>query len=268
MGEIGVVNTEPTMVVGPDGPQALARGILEAWESSLVVHVRGVGKRPDLFDFWDRMTKRIGTPVELAEDATAGDRDHQRTGERWMEVRFDPRIPNAYRHSSNAQPLHTDGSYIPGFPSTLMFCVSSAMSGGETIFLTNADLVGALEACRPNLLERLWEVPVPHRRSGDSRTECVLRRGLDGEILLNWNYYCIDRSAGAEAVTLAEEFFAFLRDEPRVQESCRPVLLEPGEAVLWKDDRVLHGRNAFDATHTSQRWIWKCAVDVGVTVTR
>jgi hypothetical protein len=142
------------------------------------------------------------------------------------------------------------------------------MSGGETTFLTNNDLVRLLESRRPDLLERLWEVPVPHRRSGDSRTECILRRGLDGDILLNWNYYCIDRSASVEAAKLAEEFFAFLRDEPDVHASCLPVLLQPGEAVLWKDERVLHGRNAFDATHRSERWIWKCAVDVGVPAVR
>jgi hypothetical protein len=34
--------------------------------------------------------------------------------------------------------------------------------------------------------------------------------------------------------------------------------------VLWKDDELLHGRNGFKATQTSERFIWKCAFDVGV----
>jgi alpha-ketoglutarate-dependent taurine dioxygenase len=265
MGPLGVVEAEQTSA--PEaGERDLAREILQAWESSLVVHVKGIGARPDLLEFWDRMTQRIGRPVELGEDATVGDRDHQRTGQRWMEVRFDPTIQNAYRHSRSAQPLHTDGSYIPGFPSTLMFCVSSAPSGGETTFLPGTDLVQILDARRPDLLQSLWSVPVPHRRSGDERTECILRRNKQGDVLVNWNYFCIDRAASREATDLAEEFFAFLRDEPAVNAASLPVLLRPGEAVIWKDDRVLHGRNAFQAMEASQRWIWKCALDVGVPV--
>jgi alpha-ketoglutarate-dependent taurine dioxygenase len=212
------------------------------------------------------MTERIGTPVQLAEDATAGDRDHQRTGQSWMEVRFDPKIPAAYRHSASAQPLHTDGSYIPGYPSTLMFCVRSAPTGGETVFVPNDDLLRLLEKRRPDLLERLWAVPLRHRRSGDERTECILRRDSDGAVLVNWNYYCVDRSFGTEASQLADEFFAYLHDDSAVTAAFLPILLQPGDAVIWKDDRVLHGRNAFHATHDSDRWIWKCALQVGAPI--
>ena len=35
-------------------------------------------------------------------------------------------------------------------------------------------------------------------------------------------------------------------------------------AVTWKDREVLHGRNAFVASAASERFLWKCAVDVGV----
>ena len=49
-----------------------------------------------------------------------------------MDVRYDSNIKDAYRHSSNPQPLHTDGSYNPDFPNaTLMCCISNSASGGN-----------------------------------------------------------------------------------------------------------------------------------------
>jgi alpha-ketoglutarate-dependent taurine dioxygenase len=243
----------------------VAQRILDVWRTSLIVHVRGVGVRDDLFAFYDHVIEQVGTPVEIAEDATVGDREHQRTGQRWMEVRFDPAVPDAYRHSANAQPLHTDGSYIPAFPSaTFMFCVSAARQGGETVFLTGESLVDILDRRQPELLTRLVTQPIRHLRSGDQRTEPVVRWHEDGHPLLNWNYYCVDPNASEGVRELSEDLFAFLANDPEIGESVVSVNLQPGEAVVWKDDRLIHGRNAFLAENVSERFIWKCAVDVGV----
>ena len=75
----------------------------------------------------------IGTFLHIAEDAREKDRSKGRTGEVWCEVRNDSSIKNAYRHATIAQPLHTDGSYIPSYSSSIMACVSSAAVGGEPI---------------------------------------------------------------------------------------------------------------------------------------
>ena len=207
---------------------------------------------------------RIGTPVALAEDVTIGDRDHQRSGEIWMEVRYDPAFTDAYRHSANAQPLHTDGSYIPDFPNaTLMACVANAGDGGETTFIHADDLVAALAADQPDLPEALSTTPLPHARSGDRRSEPVIDRS--GPVtLLNWNYYCVDRNATPAERALADRFFAYLQTSPLVRSHLLAIKLGPGDAVTWKDREVLHGRNAFVASAASERFLWKCAVDVGV----
>ncbi|MFN5704247.1 MAG: TauD/TfdA family dioxygenase, partial [bacterium] len=111
------------------------------------VFVLKANKRPNnIKSFYESIFKHLGTPVPLAEDVKLGDRGSQRTGEIWFEVRYDPKHPDAYRHSSNAQPLHTDGSYIPNFPSsTLLACEANAGSGGETTFIDSKDLVEILE---------------------------------------------------------------------------------------------------------------------------
>lgn len=253
------------VLIDPADLERAADAILEAWKDALVVHIRPtapVGE--DIRAFYDQLLPRIGTPCLLAEDVRAGGRDVQRTGELWMEVRYDPAFPDAYRHSPAAQPLHTDGSYIPSFPNaTLMCCVHNAGVGGETTFIAGKDLVAVLEAEHPELLRELQAMTIPHARSGDHRAEPVIRQE-GGDLLLNWNYYCVDPQAPAEALELRQRFFEFLRDSPGVKASLKAVKLAPGDGVTWKDQRVLHGRNAFVANEVSERFIWKCAVDIGV----
>jgi alpha-ketoglutarate-dependent taurine dioxygenase len=236
-----------------------------AWEdpATKVIVLRATEKIADPRVFYDNHFGLIGTPAALAEDVTVGGRDEQRTGDIWMEVRYDPSHPDAYRHSSNAQPLHTDGSYIPTFPNaTLMACVANTGEGGETTFIDAKDVITALSAEDPNLLVALTNRPLPHARSGDRREEKVIVVKHD-EVLVNWNYYCVDPDIDQEGRAIADRFFEFLGTSSRIKDLTRPVKLMPGDAVTWKDRQVLHGRNGFVATKESERFIWKCAIDVG-----
>lgn len=246
------------------GPGDVAREVARAWPQAKVIHVKGVRPQGDLREFYTRMFDRIGYPLELAEDATIADRNAQRTGEVWFEVRYDPSVPDAYRHSANAQPLHTDGSYIPNFPNSgFLACQAMTSDGGATTFIDAIDLVAALREEAPDLLERLESTDLPHSRSGDRRVERSIRWNGD-EPLVNWNYYCVDPAAGGDAQALREAFADFLRTSAAVQSHTRRVKLAPGEAVLWKDDRVLHGRDSFNPERTGERFLWKAALQVTV----
>jgi alpha-ketoglutarate-dependent taurine dioxygenase len=243
-------------------PSDCAKALADAWPAGLVFHLRGVRPPADLRDFYGEMVDAVGDAAGLAENAMLGDREHQRTSEVWFEVRYDPSVPGAYRHSSDAQPLHTDGSYIPSFPNAgLLACVAQTSDGGETVFLDGATLVDILERNAPDLLQQLRSVPVPHHRSGDRRTAPVLREE-DGEFVLNWNYFCVDDACGPDVMELRQRFFDFLDQDHEVAANVVPVKLSPGEAVIWKDDRVLHGRNRFNPRQVSERFFWKAAIDV------
>ena len=253
-----------TVSLDPGDLATAAAQVREKWRHDLVVAIRAAVPISDVRATYDELLPRIGTPHFLAEDVRIGARDVQRSGELWFEVRYDPAFPDAYRHSPNAQPLHTDGSYIPTFPNaTLMCCVANAEQGGETVFLGAEALVAILEAEAPDLLDALQTVTIPHARSGDRRELPVIRCEA-GTLHLNWNYYCVAPDVGATVAALRERFFGFLRDSPGVRQALVTVKLRPGDAVLWKDERVLHGRNAFVARDTSERFLWKCAIDVGV----
>jgi alpha-ketoglutarate-dependent taurine dioxygenase len=254
------VPLDPTDLAGS------ARRIVEAWRDSLILSIRPTAPvAPEhVRDVYADLLPRMGTPHYLAEDARIESREAQRTGELWFEVRYDPTIKDSYRNSSNAQPLHTDGSYIAAFPNaTLMCCVTNAAEGGETVFITAEDLFAALSTEDPALLAALETTNVPHARSGDRRSYPVIRREA-GELRLNWNYYCVAADAPPEVQALRERLFAYLRDSPGVRRAITPLKLGPGDAVVWKDERLLHGRNAFEATSVGERFLWKCAVDVGV----
>lgn len=249
-----------------NGQQA-CENLVSAWQNdpnAKVFVLRAKKRLENVQSHYESFFPSLGTPRSFAEDVTVGDRNNQRNGQIWMEVRYDPKFPDAYRHSSNAQPLHTDGSYIPGYPnSTLLACVVNAGVGGETTFLDLPDLITILETENPELLQQLRTVVVPHSRSGDSR----ITRILEGEgkaARIYWNYYCVAKDANTLAREVADKFHEFLGSSAEVKRRTLAVKLGPGDGVLWKDDELLHGRNGFKATQTSERFIWKCAFDVGV----
>ena len=239
--------------------------LLEAWQNHKVIHIRIPDLIPEnVLEYYNNLLPQIGTSYALAEDVRFGNRTQQRTGKVWMEIRYDPTYINAYRHSAKSQPLHTDSSYISNSPNaTLMCCVANASEGGETVFLDAELLVKILQTENPELLSDLQKITVPHARCGDSRNLPVLRRE-QGSWCVNWNYYCVVPDADASVLKLRETFQQFLLNSPGVLEGLVPIKLQPGDAVIWKDSKLLHGRNAFTARTKSERFLWKCDINVGV----
>jgi len=250
-----------------DNAQKICTLLCEQWRHDdlkvFVLRGESQSQQTGAREWYEGLFPFIGTPAHLAEDVRSGDREHQRTGGIWMEVRYDSRFPDAYRHSARAQPLHTDGSYIPTFPNaSLMTCIANTAEGGETTFIDSPVLIQVLRREAPELLDELLSTPVPHARSGDRRDEPIIRQVGD-RTRVNWNYYCVAADATSTARDLAETFHQFLLDSPGVKAGTQTVKLWPGDALLWKDAEVLHGRNAFVPTRESDRFLWKCAVDVG-----
>ncbi|MEM7324837.1 MAG: TauD/TfdA family dioxygenase [Actinomycetota bacterium] len=205
--------------------------------------------------YYDRVVELVGTPMDAAEDYVDG----QPTGDRWSEIRYNSDVPDdvAFRHSKNAQPLHTDASYVSSPPQVMWFyCDNAAPSGGETVFVSGRSLVAELAESRPELFDRLINQVVTYEKAGDARTRPIIEIDDHEAVDLNFNYYCADAQQGTDGLSLNETFFRYLQqDLPR--ELVADIGLRPGDAVAWWDDRVLHGRNAFEAVQTGDRSIWK-----------
>ncbi|WP_345126415.1 TauD/TfdA family dioxygenase [Hymenobacter antarcticus] len=240
-------------------PAVLAAALRAALGSAKVVYLRGLAAWLPAAEwpaFYEHLTEATGQCLRLDEDFAQGS---ARTGHKWIEVRYDAAIPDdaAYRFSKNAQPLHTDESYLSQ-PAEVMFmhCLVQAPAGGETTFVDADVLWQQLQARNPALAARLLDQPVRFAKAGDSRHLPIIARTPAG-LRLNWNYHCVDPAESPATHALARDFRQFLLDHVADTPAETAIQLGPGEAVAWWDDQVLHGRRAFRAAATNDRFLLK-----------
>ena len=246
-------------LAAPQPSAQVAAALRAALGSAKVVHLRGLAARlpaTEWTGFYETLTEATGQCLLLDEDYTQGS---ARNGHKWIEVRYDAAIPDgaAYRFGKNAQPLHTDESCLSE-PAEVMFmhCLVQAPAGGETTFVDADVLWQQLQAHAPALAARLLGRPVRFAKAGDARHLPVIAHTPAG-LRLNWNYHCVDPAESSENHALAHEFRQFLLDHINDTPAETAIQLAPGEAVAWWDDRVLHGRRAFRAEATNDRFLLK-----------
>jgi alpha-ketoglutarate-dependent taurine dioxygenase len=248
------------LAIRPGQPVAeVAAALRAALGSAKVVHLQGLAASQPAAAwaaFYDALTEATGQCLHLDENYAAGS---IRTGQKWIEVRYDAAIPDdaAYRFSKNAQPLHTDESYLSEPAEVmLMHCLVQAPAGGETTFVDADALWPLLQQHAPALAARLLDRPVRFAKASDARTLPIIARTPAG-LRLNWNYHCVDPAETSENHALAADFRQFLLDHISGTPAEIALQLAPGEAVAWWDDQVLHGRRAFQAVATGDRFLLK-----------
>ena len=238
-------------------PVEAAKVLKEALRKYKVIKVVPEWYLGDLRGFYDVFTAELGDPINIGEDFT---QEGAQTHEKWLEIRYDAEIPDmaAYRHSKNAQPLHTDESYISDPADIMLFySINKAIKGGATTFVDGPGLIEYLKENNPELLDKLMSTDVRYRKAGEERTEKIIDIKEDGLIHFNFNYYCVDPNETEANRALNKEFFDFLQNYVAHSHMVEQVTLNPGEAVLWWDELVLHGRTSYDVKKTNDRFIWK-----------
>lgn len=239
----------------PSTPE-VGRRVVDACRHARLVVVRAGAQRASRREFWDEALAGQAGRVPVDEHYGTG----KQTGALWTDVVFDPSRQHTYRHSSSAQPLHTDGSYLDDPPPViLMVCARPAPKGGATIFLDGLELVRRLRNDRPELLPPLTSLPMVFGKAGSQATTTVIGPGSLPR--LRWNFHAIQRPMPDETEAVASAFQAFLHDlmERAVP---IPITLQHGDAVLFHDDLVLHGREAFRATAPGDRCLWKAGIRI------
>lgn len=242
----------------------LVRSVINKWmiDKNKVFHLVSDIKKDNIRNFYEKFGNNIGKYHMLAEDVKLGDRSNQSANKIWMDVRYDSNIIDAYRHSSNPQPLHTDGSYNPKFPNaTIMCCIKNSASGGETIFLELTKLVEILKNDESELLEFLFNEEIIHERSGFINKKKILSLE-DKKLKINFNYFCVSKKNSKKSLLNIRKFFDFINTSKKIKENITAVKLQEGEAVFWKDSEILHGRNSFIPKKNSDRFLWKAAIEI------
>ena len=144
---------------------------------------------------------------------------------------------------------------------TILICEAAASEGGATTFINNIDVANALRDHNHELYEFVTTTKIYHERSGDETYDFIINP--DNDYRINYNFYCISQSKNLpEHLNKINLFQEFLLKDEGIKQATIPVKLMPGEAVFWKDDRCLHGRNSFNPKIESERFIWKCAIDI------
>jgi alpha-ketoglutarate-dependent taurine dioxygenase len=232
--------------------------VKQAVLNNRVVHL--VDFKPDMpvHDFYSHLSETIGKIHAADEDIATG----QAANNRWIDITYNPEIPDRYRSSNTRQPLHTDDSYVELHGEeavNFFYCASRAKLGGATTFIDLPALVECLKLDgEDQLLNDLLTTDVPHEKGGMRKVRRCLYEDGEGGYLANFNYFCLDRAnTTPEAIDVAERWHKFL--ETRVMEAgiIIPVQLQVGECVFFHDDRVMHGRNAFFAEYPGQRSLIK-----------
>ncbi len=238
-------------------PRDLAARVRGALTTVKAVHITGV--RPKIIDlrwFYEEVQDGIGVALRIGEDAKSG----VPTGERWIGIRYDSSMPDRYRHARVAQPLHTDYAYTRDNPElALMYCVRQASRGGESIFVDAEDVVTLLKTLDPPLLAELQAREVAFVKAGRGKLDRVITRDERGT-LLTWLATCVDREQAAEVRDMAARFARFVACHVETSPHVVAIRLAPGEAVVWHDRRVLHGRAAFEAREDGDRLLWKSGI--------
>lgn len=193
------------------------------------------------FDYYKNLANKIGKLALMEEDLTTGNKN----GNYFTDIKYPVSFTSSsYSHSNTRQPLHTDGSYESNSPSITFFgCLKKANYGGATIFIENDFLVEVLKFYDKNLLHELLKTKVVFYKGNDFKNNFI----IDRNNLLNWNYHRCDN------IPLTEKFHKFLEDIVIKGGLVDQIILNEGDALFFKDNMVLHGRNSF----LGERWLIK-----------
>ena len=163
-------------------------------------------------------------------------------------------------HSENGQDLHCDGTLfaIGEIPTTILHCEQIAVSGGETtaldavaafvlLLLNDPDAADAL--LHPESLKRTATLGTFESHIGPAfrifEGEVQSRLTLDNTA--DWNY-------GFERVPHLERAVSFIQDLAQPSSPYfRRFQLHNGQGILMANDKILHGRTAFQNSHTVRR---------------
>jgi len=175
--------------------------------------------------------------------------------------------PNASAYTSMGLELHTDLAnwrYPPDIQ--LLFCLKSAVTGGDSVFADGFRVAADLRAADPVAFGLLATQPVEYRfhdASCDIRTRATpIEIDRDGNLQrIRFNNWLRGATVFPEAIlepmyAAIGKFWRMLR-APRYQLHLR---LRPGDLIAYDNHRVLHGRAPFDAS-SGERHLQGCYIN-------
>ncbi len=183
-----------------------------------------------------------------------------------FDVRAEPE-PINLAYSSVALPLHTDNPYRDPAPTVqILHCLMPAADGGATRLADGWAAADQLRSEAPDAFDALSTTVVRFRFNGEPGVDLMAERpildvGPDGvlrSIALNHRSLVTPLSG-----QLAASFAQLVR---RLDANAIELTLQPGEAIVFDNRRVLHARRGFDPT--AGRHLQGCYIDIDALASR
>ncbi len=174
---------------------------------------------------------------------------------------------------------HTDDPYrYTPSGASILHCVEASSFGGDSIVVDGFGIAADLRDDEPDMFDLLTETSVPFIRH---RTESV-DQGEDVHLLAHGPIISLDRDYEISGIRFHERslspldvapeimgdyYRSLIRFAKDVNDPSRAVVfrLQPGEAIVYDNQRVLHGRTAFGAPDGSEeagrRHLRLCTID-------
>lgn len=231
---------------------ALRKVIFKAVDEGSVAVFRGAGKVLSL-DQWSQFLSR--------DCGFLHDRRHYNFSaslelKDWWEISYQPEKAISYAYSKTRQPFHNDNAWFSDPAEVNMFYMKKqAREGGVNMFYPLPRLMSDLQAEEPALLHDLCHVPVVIKKGeGEhfNRTTIIVP-GPDARVF--WNYHRTEKPDDA-INQLCEAFRAFL-EKKEATKSVERVHSASGDAFLFHDQKILHGRTAFTAEEPFERVLYQ-----------
>ena len=186
---------------------------------------------------------------------------------RWFEVRAEVN-PTNLAYTNLGLQAHTDNPYRDPVPTLqVLACVENSVEGGESSVVDGFAVAEALKAENPDGFRLLSSCPARFEYAGSKGVKLRAKRpmielGPDGEMIaIRFNNRSLAPVVDVPfddmpAYYAAYRRFAELIEDPRFEVTFR---LQPGEAFIVDNTRVMHARKAFSGT--GSRWLQGCYAD-------
>ena len=220
-----------------------------------LLYVTDLPDQIDAQEFYAKLSDECGHVFPLNEGKTKG----VLTGERWLININDPSEPDRFRSSNTRQPLHTD-SYCLDFLKdniSFFFCMGNALLGGATFFLDLDTLIEAMELDNEHaLIGELMQRSITFAKNTFMRSRPILAKDEFG-YSVNYNYPALSPDNTPEGKLLVEKFQNYLETRIRDSGIYFSIKLKRNDAVFFHDQRILHGRYAFQTPNKGDRVLCK-----------
>lgn len=187
---------------------------------------------------------------------------------RWFEVRAEVN-PSNLAYTNLGLQAHTDNPYrdpVPGLQ--VLACLENTVEGGESAVVDGFAAAEALRAEDPAAFAVLASFPARFEYSGSDGVRLCAKRpilecGTDGELIaIRFNNRSLAPVTDVPFDAVGPWYAALRRlgeiiDDPASAVTFR---MEPGEAFIVDNTRVLHARTAFSGS--GQRWLQGCYADL------